>query len=182
MQFEIPEEIQSKAKVPHEIFVTNLVGNHILWFVAALGLFNSYWQPMVFVPVVSATVMIYTFSRARKSRKQDDWFVMCHWQLAARRSKVFSLILCIGLLMGGLGWVGYNFFGMQKVAVLAMVGGVALLPVMVSVLVLVVMEADALYLASSGKMSKTLFERYPNDSVKILEDDRLMSNQDVESR
>ena len=173
MHFDIPEAIQQQAKNPHEIFIINLVGNHILWFVAALGIFNSFWQPIVLVPVISASVMIYTIFRARKSRDQDDWFVMCNWQMAARRSKVFALILMIGFTIGCLGWVGYSFFGMPKVAVLAMVGGVGLLPVMVSVLVLVVMEADAVYQASSGILSKTQFERFPNDSVVILEDDRV---------
>ena len=51
MKYEIPEEQVKKAKAPHELFLTNLIGNHILWFVAALGVYGSFWQPMALVPV-----------------------------------------------------------------------------------------------------------------------------------
>lgn len=170
MQFDIPESQRRKAKVPHEFFLTNLVGNHILWFVSALGIFSSFWQPVMAVPVVSFLIISYTLWRAKRARQQDDWFVMCHWQMAARRSRVFAGILAAGFTFACLGWVGYTYLGMMKVAVMAMVGGVALLPVMVSVLVLIVMESDAIHQANTGKLPKSVFERFPNEDIVILED------------
>lgn len=170
MQFEIPEQQRRKAKVPHEILLTNLVGNHILWFVAALGIFNTYWQPILVVPIVSFSTLAYTFIRAKKARESDDWFVMCHWQMVARRSKVLAGILLAGFTIACLGWVGYTYFGMMKVAVMAMVGGIGLLPVMVSVLVLIVMESDGMHQASSAILPNSLYERFPNADVVIVED------------
>ncbi|MCW8883663.1 MAG: hypothetical protein OQK12_00240 [Motiliproteus sp.] len=173
MKFELSEEVMRQARSPHELFLTNMVGNHILWFVASLGILNTYWQPMLLVPIVSVSTILYTLWRAKKSAQEDHWFVMCHWQVAAKRSKIFACIMLAGLVIGCLGWVGYTYLGMMKVAVQAMVGGIGLLPVMVSVLVLIVMESDGMHQASSGKMSKGVFAEYPNDEVVILEDSRL---------
>ncbi len=170
MKFDIPADVTRRAKYPHELFLTNLVGNHILWFVAALGIFNTYWQPLLMVPIFSAAIIVYTLWRARQARSGEDWFVMCHWQIVARRSRIFALILMVGFTIAALGWVGYTYFGMMKVAVMAMVGGIGLLPVMVSVLVMIVMESDAMHQAGSGKLSDSVYQRFPNDQVVQLEE------------
>ena len=90
MKFEISDDLVHQAKIPHDIFLTNLIGNHILWFVAALGLSSSFWQPLALVPVFSFSLLFYTLKRARTSRRRDSWFVMVHWQIAAERSRFFS--------------------------------------------------------------------------------------------
>ena len=76
MQFEISEQEVKQAKIPHEIFLVNLVANHILWFIAALGVARTYWQPVALVPVVSFTILAYTLWRARRSRSRDPWFFL----------------------------------------------------------------------------------------------------------
>lgn len=170
MKVEISEQESKRAKVPHEIFLTNLVGNHILWFIASLGLVRSYWQPLALVPVVSILILAYTLLRARQSKKRDPWFVMCHWQICAARSRVFILMLTILGSISLLGWVGFTFFGMKEVAVMAMIGGAGVLPVMVTVLVLILMESDALHQAAQHKLPKRMLERYPNPDIRVLEE------------
>ncbi|MEH6471706.1 MAG: hypothetical protein V7752_10665 [Halopseudomonas sp.] len=169
MQFEVSPEELAKAKIPHELFLTNLVGNHILWFVASLGILGSFWQPLAMVPVVSLLILGYTLLRAHRERSGASWFVMCHWQMTARRSLAFMAVLMLLMLISALGWAGYAFFGMQKVAVLAMIGGVGLLPTLVSVLVLIVMESDAMHLASQGKLTKGIYQRFPNPDAVVVE-------------
>ena len=172
MKFEISDELTKKAKIPHDIFLTNLIGNHILWFVAALGVVRSYWQPLALVPIVSFSLLVYTLYRARRSRHNDPWYVMVHWQIAAERSRFFIYMLLAVLVVCLLGWIGYTYMGMEKVAVMALIGGVGLLPIMVTVLVLILMESDALHQASLHKLSKRVVERYPPpDDVVILEHD-----------
>lgn len=172
MKFEITDDLARQAKIPHDIFLTNLIGNHILWFVASLGLVGSFWQPLAMVPIVSLGLLIYTLRRASVSRQRDGWFVMVHWQIAAERSRFFIYMLLAVLTISLLGWMGYTFLGMKKVAVLAMVGGVALLPIMVTVLVLILMESDALHQAAQGKVSKRMAEKYPYPAdMLVLEDD-----------
>lgn len=170
MKVEISEQESKRAKVPHEIFLTNLVGNHILWFIASLGLVRSYWQPLALVPVVSILILAYTLLRARQSKKRDPWFVMCHWQICAARSRVFILMLTILGSISLLGWVGFTFFGMKEVAVMAMIGGAGVLPVMVTVLVLILMESDALHQAAQHKLPKRMLERHPNPDIRVLEE------------
>jgi hypothetical protein len=172
MKFQITDELAHQAKIPHEILLTNLIGNHILWFVAALGLAGSYWQPLALVPIFSFGTLAYILWRARRSKRQDDWYVMCHWQICAARSRLFIYMLLLGVVVVVLGWVGYTYYGMMKVAVLALSGGVGLLPVMVTVLILILMESDAMHQAALHKLSKGLVAKYPvPDGVMILEED-----------
>ncbi|MEJ2589895.1 MAG: hypothetical protein P8178_00600 [Candidatus Thiodiazotropha sp.] len=172
MKFDISDELTHKAKIPHDIFLTNLIGNHILWFVAALGLVRSYWQPLALVPIVSFFLLVYTLWRARQSRIRDEWYVMVHWQIAADRSRFFIYMLLAMLAVFLIGWVGYTYLGMMQVAVMALIGGVGLLPIMVTVLVLILMESDALHQAALHKLSRRVVERYPvPDGVVVLEHD-----------
>ncbi|MBL3599685.1 MAG: hypothetical protein JMN25_07430 [gamma proteobacterium endosymbiont of Lamellibrachia anaximandri] len=171
MKFEIADEVASKAKIPHEIFLTNLIGNHILWFVAALGLAKSYWQPVAMVPIISLCVLAYTIWRARRSKEIDDWYVMCHWQICAARSRIFIYMLLLGLIVSLLGWIGYTYLGMMEVAVYALIGGIGGLPIMVTVLVLILMESDALHQAMLQKLPDRLVEKYPPpEDIKVVEE------------
>jgi hypothetical protein len=170
MKFQITDEESHKAKIPHEIFLTNLIGNHILWFIAALGLAKTYWQPLALVPVASVLLLSYTLWRARKSRERDSWYVMVHWQICAARSRIFILMLALALMVTALGWAGHAYLGMMKEAVYALVGGLGILPVMVTVLVLILMESDTLHQASLHKLSDRIVERYPNPGVPVVEE------------
>ncbi|WP_207063907.1 hypothetical protein [Motiliproteus sp. SC1-56] len=172
MKLELSGDEIRRAKHPHELFLTNMIGNHILWFVAALGMFGSFWQPLALVPVFSVAILGYILWRARRARQESSWYVMCQWQIAARRSRGFILMLGVLVTVSCLGLLGHFYLGMEKVAVMAMVGGMGLLPVLVSVLALIVMESDALHQVSQGKLSPRVFERYPNPEAVILEDDR----------
>ncbi len=170
MKFEISEEESAKAKIPHEIFLTNLIGNHILWFIASLGLARSYWQPLALVPVASFLALFYCLWRARRSKQHDSWYVMCHWQICAGRSKVFIYMLLMFAVVSLFGWIAYTQLGMMKEAVYALVGGLGMLPIMVTVLVLILMESDALHQAAQHKLPKNALERYPNPDAKVIDE------------
>jgi hypothetical protein len=171
MRFEVsPDEIK-KANVPHEIFLTNLIGNHILMAVAAGGVAGSFPWVMAIIPIVSFSLLGYTLWRARRSLTRDPWYVMCHWQVCARRSRVFILMLTLLLIIMALGWVGYTYGGMMKEAVWALIGGTGILPIMVTVLVLVIVESDALYHANQAKLPAWVVERYPNPEAKVIPED-----------
>jgi len=171
MRFEVsPDEIK-KANVPHEIFLTNLIGNHILMAVAAGGMAGSFPWLMAVIPIVSFSLLGYTLWRAHRSLSRDPWYVMCHWQVCARRSRIFILMLTLLLAVIALGWVGYTYGGMMKEAVWALIGGTGILPIMVTVLVLVIVESDALYHANQAKLPDWVVERYPNPGAKVIPED-----------
>ncbi|HID72923.1 TPA: hypothetical protein EYP38_03190 [Candidatus Micrarchaeota archaeon] len=120
--------------------------------------------------VFSAGMLLYILWRARQSKERDSWYVMCHWQIAAARSRIFIIMLAIGVSVSLLGWVGYTHWGMMKEAVYALIGGVGLLPVMVTVLVLILMESDALHQAQLHKLPDSMLERYPNAEAVAMDE------------
>ena len=171
LRFEVGEREIKKANVPHEIFLTNLVGNHILMAVAAGGIAGSFPWVMAMIPAISFAILGFTLWRAQRSRGRDPWYVMCHWQLCARRSRVFIGMLLLLLLVSALGWAGHVYGGMMKEAVIALVVGAGILPVMVTVLVLIIIESDALYHANQAKLPAWVVERFPNPQAKVITDD-----------
>lgn len=170
MRFDVSKDEIKKANVPHEIFLTNLIGNHILMTVAAGGVAGSFPWVMAVIPVISFSLLGYILWRARRSLTRDPWYVMCHWQVTARRARIFIVMLALLLIAFTLGWIGYTYGGMMKELVFALIAGTGILPVMVTVLVLVIVESDALYHANQAKLPKWVVELYPNPEVRVLED------------
>ncbi len=167
MQYEVTEALSQKAKLPHEIFLINLITNHILIFVGLLGMAKSYPLLMLVTPMISFTVMGYLMIRARHALKHDPWYVACHWQLCAHRSKKFiGMLLLLGLaVVGILLSVGWDV-SQLKPGHFAL-GGVASLPTLVFVLVLIVMESDALHKAKTGVVPEWLEKKYPGDLTPV---------------
>ena len=168
MLFEISDEEKKKAKFPHDLFLINLIGNHILTFVATLGLATSWAWPMLIVPIVSFFILGTIIYKGKKSRRNEAWFVMCHWQIALKRSLFFIKMLLTISAVAAVGLYGYTNLGWMKEAVYALIGGVCLLPTMVTTLVLIIMESDALHQASEGKLPDKTIELYPNPDAEII--------------
>ena len=170
MRFEVSKEDIKKANVPHELFLTNLIGNHILMAVAAGGMAGTFPWLMAMVPTISFSILGYTLWRARRSLTRDPWYPMCHWQVCARRSNLLIVMLSMLLMIATLGWVGYTYLGMMKEAVLALIGGVGLLPVMVVLLLLIMIESEALYHANQAKLPDWVVKKHPNPHAKVIEE------------
>jgi hypothetical protein len=159
--YPVDERDRRRAKIPHELFLSNLIGNHILLFVATLGMASHNVVPVLSVPVISVALLGYTLWRARRARRDDGWFVMCHWQVAARFSRLFIVMLALLGLSAGLAWFGYETLGVRKEGALAFVGGVGMLPTMVTMLVLIIVESDVLHQAAHGRLPRWVVRRYP---------------------
>jgi len=170
MRFEVSDEDIKKANVPHELFLTNLIGNHILMAVAAGGVAGTFPWVMAVIPITSFGILGYTLWRARRAIRVDPWYPMCHWQVCARRSKIFIAMLTLLLAISVMGWIGYTYLGLMKEAVLALIGGMGILPVMVTVLVLIIIESDALYHANQAKLPSWVVESFPNADAKVIEE------------
>jgi hypothetical protein len=164
MHFNISKVEVKKAATPHEIFLFNLIGNHILIFIASLGMFNNFPYPLYLVPVISVSCLLYTLWRAKRASAVDAWFAFCHWQVADRRAKVFIGMLALLGTISLLGWLGHTYLGMMKEAVYAFIGGIGLLPTMVTMLVLIIMESDGLYQAHQCRLPDWVVEKFPRES------------------
>ena len=161
MKFDIPEQERKQARHPHEYFLVNLITNHILVFVGLLGMARDNPFLLLIVPTVSILILSYLLYRARRSFKVDSWFVCCHWQLCARRSRFFiGMILFMGLVVLGLILSVGGDVNALKPGHYAL-GGVAILPTMFSVLVLIIMESDAVHKANISEVPDWLVKKYP---------------------
>ncbi len=162
MKFEnISEEEQKGARHPHEFFLINLITNHILIFVGLLGMAKQEPWLLLIVPAISITILTYLVWRARVSKGRDSWYVFCHWQLCARRSRFFiGMILLMALgIVAILASVGGNINDLRPGHYA--IGGMVMLPTLFSVLVLIIMESDAVHKASIGDVPDWLVKKYP---------------------
>ncbi len=94
---------------------------------------------------------------------------MCHWQVALKRSLFFIKMLLVISCIAAFGLYGYTSLGWMKEAVYALIGGVCMLPTMVTTLVLIIMESDALHQAGEGKLPDKMIELYPNPQAVIID-------------
>jgi hypothetical protein len=168
--YPVDARARRRAKIPHELFLTNLVGNHILVFVATLGMASHNILPLLSVPLISLAILAFTLGWARRSRHHDGWYVMAHWQVAARLSWIFIAMLALLALAAAGAWFGYGTLGLRKETALALVGGLGMLPAMVTTLVLIIVESDILHQAAHGRLPRWIVRRYPPPDGLALEE------------
>ncbi len=89
-------------------------------------------------------------------------------QVAVKRSWFFIKMLLLLSSIASMGLYDYTSLGWMKEAVYALIGGVCLLPTMVTTLILIIMESDALHQAGEGKLPDKMIELYPNPEAKII--------------
>lgn len=168
MHYEVSEAEITDAKHPHELFLVNLITNHILLFVGLLGMAKTYPWLMLVTPTISIVVFSYLMIRARSKLKSASWYVACHWQLCAHRSKLFiGMLGVLGLVVAGLLLSVGGDASQLKPGHYAL-GGVSALPTLVFILVLIVMESDAMHKAKTGVVPQWLIDKYPNTELKAI--------------
>ena len=161
-QFSISPEEGKRAKWPHEIFLINLVFNHIFVFVATATVANTFPLLPALVPVISFSIIGYIIFKARQVAASDEtWFVKSHWQIGARHNRIFMLLLAVTCVVCGGGLGLSRMMGWARIQTIALIGGVGLLPFMVSLLVLIVLGNDSVFQARTGKLPKRFVEQNP---------------------
>jgi hypothetical protein len=146
--------------MPHDIFLTNLIANHILLFTAIAATGKSYFEFIVLVPLLSFSFVGYTFFRSSRIKREDSEFVYIHWQIARRWSFFFAIVLSVVVTVAVLGWLSYTYLGLMKEAAFALVGGLSFLPTLVSVLILIVIEMESLHHARVGTLPEWAKRRF----------------------
>jgi len=152
---------RARARHLHAALLFNLVVNHIFLFLMALTLIKISSIPMILMAVISLSLLGYILVKAKRSLAQEPcWFIRCHWQLAAKRARLFlMLFLVLGLLSiaffyGGhaMGFKGFAITGFTSILGLVF---------MVAVLGLVVLEFDAEHQAKDGKVPAGAIAYHP---------------------
>lgn len=159
-RFSISPGEGSLAKWPHEIFLINLIFNHIFVFCATVAVFGTFPLLIALVPVISFAITGYIFIKAKQvAASNASWFVKAHWQIGAKRNHFFMLLLTITCIVSGGGLWLSKTMGWAKIPTIALIGGVGLLPFMVSLLVLIVLGNESIFMANDGKLSKRFVEQ-----------------------
>jgi hypothetical protein len=165
-QFTISREESDHAKWPHEIFLINLVFNHILVFASTFGVFTTFPFMILIVPITSFVITAYIIIKAKKIAISDEsWFVKSHWQIAALRNRHFLWLLTITCIVIGGGFLLSRAMGWSKIATIALLGGAGLLPFMVSLLILIVLGNVSVHQARNGAFPKSFVEQNPQPST-----------------
>ena len=162
-QFKVSPAEAQRAKWPHEIFLINLIFNHIFVFVATLAVVGSFPLLPGLVPIISCCIIGYIIIKSRKIAASDEtWFVKAHWQICAMRNQQFIFLLLIPFVVtiGGL-WLS-KILGWSKIATIAIIGGAGLLPFMVALLILIIMGNELVHLARVGKLPKSFVNLHPD--------------------
>ncbi len=171
MKFEITDEEAKKAKFPHELFLINLITNHILLFVGLLGMMKTYPVLTMVTPAISMVVISYLMIRNSTIQKgATSWFIRCHWQVCIRRSKVFLSILIVFavIIMGLIISVGGDVKDLKPGHYA--IAGVTILPTMLTILTLIITESDAMHQAKTGVLPKWVVAKNPNPEARLIEE------------
>lgn len=165
-QFDISPEEGRRAKWPHEIFLINLIFNHIFLFCATVAVIGSFPYLPALVPVISFSIIGYILIKARQvGSGSESWFVKAHWKIAARRTRIFMLLLTITCVISGGGLWLSKIMGWAKIQTIALIGGAGLLPFMVVLLVLIVLGNESVYMARDGKLPGNFERQNPDAST-----------------
>lgn len=148
------EEIR-RAKWPHEIFLINLVFNHILVFASTFGVYSTFPLMVLIVPATSCAITGYILVKAKQiAASNETVFVKAHWVVADKRNRHFIGLLIVASVAIGGGYALSSTMGWSKVATIALLGGFGLLPIMVCLLILIVLGNDSMYQARHSKLPK----------------------------
>jgi hypothetical protein len=157
-QSEYSKKELKEGQLPHQLFLFNMVGNHVL--VALIALSNSSHLEVTVIPIfISLAILAYTLIRAPTRLKSESLFVRSHWQIVLKRTRIFLITYAALFTVGLIAWLSYSYAGVMKEQAIALAGGLGILPTMVVVLVLTIMETDTLHQAMNARVPKTLTER-----------------------
>ncbi len=152
---------RKRARKLHAALLFNLVVNHIFVFLMALTLIKISNIPMILMVVISISLLSYILISAKRSHAGEPvWFVRCHWQLAAKRARLFLILFLVLGLLSIAFFYGGHAMGFKGVAITAFTSILGLV-FMVSVLGLVVLEFDAEHQAKDGKVPAGAIAYYP---------------------
>ncbi len=150
------------AQLPHQLFLFNMVGNHVLMSVIALSNSTVPWLALI-VPIVSLLIVGFTLIRGISQANHESEFIRCHWRMVIKRTKLFMITYALLAIAIGLAWLVHNSIEIKEMAY-AIVVGLGILPTMVLVLVLTVMESESLNKATAGILDDRDREKFLGES------------------
>ncbi len=170
MKFDVDKAEIKASNIPHEIFLTNLIVNHILYFVIAVGLAKSLPEMVMLVPIISVAALGYILIQGRRIQQSGSWFVRCHWRIAMKRSRLLILMITILSLLLALLYA-IHIYAEVPFAQIIPLAAITTMPVMITVLALIVMQSEALHFSRTGQLPNSMVEQFPPPSeLKVIKE------------
>lgn len=155
------ETEKKRARHLHAMLLFNLVVNHIFLFLMALTLIKVSRIPMILMAALSLSLMGYILIKAKRAlTTESSWYIRCHWQLAAKRTRLFLVLFLVLGTLSVVFFYGGHALNMKGVAITAFTSILGLV-FMVAVLGLIVIEYDAEHQAKTGKIPAGAIASYP---------------------
>ncbi len=170
-EYNVDHNQMKLATIPHDILLFNLIGNHILIQVLVGGMANSFPFLLLIPPTISISLIWYTLWRAGKSPQWDTPFIQCHWAIAAKRTRLFLVMLGVLAIATILAAIAHFQMGIMQEAAIAVVVGCGLLPVMVTMLIIIMMESEALHMAKHRRAPSCLGILDEKDAIQSATDE-----------
>ncbi len=154
------------GQLPHQLFLFNMVGNHILLSIIALSNSSVPWLALG-VPVISLLIIGFTLIRGQRQKNHTSEFVRANWRMVLKRTKIFLIAYGLLSVAGGVAWLVHSSIAIKEMAY-AIVGGLGILPTMVMVLVLTVIESESLNHAMKGELTDQDREKFLGETPKEM--------------
>jgi hypothetical protein len=139
-----------KAQAPHELFLFNLIFNHVFLFIVTISAPSLQFLVLI-VPWLSVSIVAYTLIASARAGRSATPYVQCHWRLAARRSLLLvGVWLLAALVIGAVLVAAGGVPGPWHYAV----GSLVFIPTMLLMLVLILLESEALQHARAGTLPR----------------------------
>ena len=159
------------AQLPHQLFLFNSIGNHVLLMVITISVAISNPLLTLLIPAISALIIGYTLIRGASLKNHESLLVRSHWGIVMRRTRIFLIGYAALATAGTTAWLLYTYAGAMKELMLALVGGLGLLPMMVLILALTIIESETLNHAGSGYVPDWARRRFgTEEEKKVLEE------------
>jgi hypothetical protein len=165
IKLDATEQERKSAKAAHELFTINTILVHIIGTLGLIKLLNTSMNIAIGMTIVISTgVIIYTYLRTKKAKKNDAYLVYLHWQISLNRYKIlisayvfYILITSLRLLIGDSdvnSMDGVSITG----SILTLLGTV---PLFFSVLISAVLGSGSMFNAARGEVEQKLAQKYP---------------------
>ena len=155
------------GQLPHQLFLFNMVGNHILLSIIALSNSSVPWLALG-VPLLGCLIIGFTLIRGQSLKNHQSDFVKANWRMVLKRTKIFMIAYGLLGVAATIAWLVHDSIAIKEMAY-AIVGGLGILPTMVMVLVLTVIESESLNNALKGELGDSDREKFlgeaPNELV-----------------
>ena len=158
------------AQLPHQLFLFNSIGNHVLMTVITISIAMSNPLLTLLIPAISFLIIAYTLIRGSRLIRHPSLLVRAHWAIVMRRTKIFLIGYATLAIASSLAWLFYTYADAMKELMFALVGGLGLLPMMVLVLALTIIESETLNHAGQGFVPDWARRRFGSEAeIEALE-------------